>query len=243
MKLKVLGCGDAFASLGRFNTSFLLYGENKNVLVDCGASTLVQMEKEGVTPLDVDVIVITHFHGDHYGGIPFQMISNKMVYNRTKPLTIWGPSGVKKRVMDLQEAMYAGTSGIFDELKVTFKEYVADAWIGFDDIEVFSKEVVHSPPSNPHGVKIKLDDHVFAFSGDTEWTENLIDLADGSDLFVCECNNLNQDSPGHLSYKTILEKKSIMNTARLMINHMGAEVIGAESLEIERLEDGMVVEF
>ncbi|MFY0600621.1 MAG: MBL fold metallo-hydrolase [Cyclobacteriaceae bacterium] len=242
MILKVLGCGDAFASGGRFNTSFLLKG-SKNILVDCGASTLISMKKQGISPVDIDVIIVTHFHGDHYGGIPFQVISNKIEYNRSKPLIICGPKGVRERVYALQEAMYPGTMGLIEEIGISFQEYHADSWVDVGDLQIFAKEVIHSLPSSPHGIKVDIDGKMFAFSGDTEWTENLIALSDQSDLFICECNNLYEDSPGHLSYRTLLEKRSLFKTKRLMINHMGNDVLDVEEIEIERLKDGMEVSF
>lgn len=243
MKLKVLGCGDAFATGGRANTAFVLFGKEKNILIDCGASTLMRMKQENISPLAIDMIVITHFHGDHYGGIPFLMISNKLEYDRQKPLVICGPVGVRERVTQLQEAMYPGTAVLFETLNVTFEEFVTDSWKALDYVEILAKQVVHSPAAHPHGVKVKFENKTFAFSGDTEWTDHLIALSDGSDLFVCECNNLDSETAGHLSYQTLAAKKALFNTKRLMINHLGADVIDAEQLEIARMSDGMVVDF
>jgi ribonuclease BN (tRNA processing enzyme) len=243
MKLKVLGCGDAFASEGRFNTSFLIQSESMNILIDCGASTLIRMKQEGITALDIDVIIITHFHGDHYGGLPFQIISNKFEHNRTKHLSIFGPKGIKEKVYALQEAMYPGTSPLIDEMGVSVVEIKEDKWFNYSELSILLKPVKHSPPSNPHGVKVKLEDKIFAFSGDTEWTDALISLAKDTDLFICECNNLNEDSPGHLSYKTIISKADKLKTKRLMLTHMGSEVIAVPKMHFERLEDGMEVVF
>lgn len=243
MRLKVLGCGDAFASGGRFNTSFLLFDEGKNVMIDCGASTLIRLKQESINPTDIDTIIITHFHGDHFGGIPFLILSNKIEYDRKKPLIIWGPKGVKEKVVALQEAMYPGTSDLIDEMQVTFKEYIEDVWVEVGGISVFAKQVIHSPASNPHGVKVKLGNKIFAFSGDTEWTDHLIELAENSDLFICECNNFNEDSPGHLSYQKLIKKSFLFNAKRLMINHLGMNVLREDGLKIEKLDDGMEVEF
>lgn len=243
MKLTVLGCGDAFASDGRFNTSFLLTDQATNVLVDCGASTLVRLKQEGISPLDIDTIVITHFHGDHYGGLPFFIISCFVELGRVEPFTLIGPKGLKDKVYALQEALYPGTTHMIESLQVAFLEFNDLETIKHGDIQVYARAVTHAPPSNPHGVKVSWRDKVFAFSGDTEWNDSLIDLADGSDLFIIECNNLEEDSPGHLSYQTISKRRSEFNTKRLLLTHMGSPVIHAEDVDLERLQDGMTVDF
>ena len=243
MKLKVLGCGDAFGSEGRFNTSFLIIENDRNILVDCGASTLIRMKQEEYSALDIDVIIITHFHGDHYGGIPFQIISNKFEHSRTKSLTIFGPQGLKKKLIALQEAMYPGTEELLEEKHISIIEIEANKWIENSALSVMYIPVKHSPPSNPHGIKLKISGKIFAFSGDTEWTEALLTLAKDSDIFICECNNLKDDSPGHLSYRTIVTFAKKLETKRLLLSHMGTEVIHAPKLHFERLSDGMEINF
>lgn len=242
MKFTVLGCGDAFGSKGRYNTSFLLGSENEKVLVDCGATTLVRLKQLKIEIDQINTIIITHFHGDHYGGIPFLILSRYFEYEH-RPLTIIGPKGLEEKVHTLQEVLYPGTTNHFDSLDVTFIEYTAKETLQQGDITIHAREVTHSPPSNPHGVKLHWKGKTFAFSGDTSWNDSLIDLADGADLFVIECNNFENQTSGHLSYKEILEKKKQFNTKRLYLTHMGSEVINQRELEIDRLSDGKEIDF
>ena len=71
MQLQFVGCGDAFGSGGRFNTCFHLVGRGINALIDCGATSLVSMNKLAINRNDIDVIFISHFHADHIGALPF----------------------------------------------------------------------------------------------------------------------------------------------------------------------------
>ena len=71
VRLTVTGSGDAFGSGGRLNTCFYVESPDVNFLIDCGASVLPGLKKNQVKPHDIDLIMITHFHGDHYGGLPF----------------------------------------------------------------------------------------------------------------------------------------------------------------------------
>ena len=243
MKLTTVGCGDAFGSEGRFNTSFLLSDDQLNVLVDCGASTLLRLKQLNVSPESIDAVVITHFHGDHYGGIPFLTISNRFEYQRTRPLSIIGPKGVKDKVYKLQEAMYPGTSTLLDEMKVSFHEYTHELVRFHEFLEVRGLPVTHAQDSNPHGVQVKIKEKLFGFSGDTEWNENLTELSKDTDLFIVDCNHLHQDSVGHLSYKTIANRQKDLKTKRLLLSHMGSEVINTKGLAIDQLYDGLEIEF
>ena len=89
MQLQFVGCGDAFGSGGRFNTCFHITGERANLLVDCGASSLVAMKRFGIARDDIDVVLITHFHGDHFGGLPF-LVLDAQITGRRRPLIIAG---------------------------------------------------------------------------------------------------------------------------------------------------------
>lgn len=71
MKLTFVGCGDAFGSGGRFNTCFHIAATKTNFLIDCGASSLIAMKRFGIDRNAIDTILITHFHGDHFGGLPY----------------------------------------------------------------------------------------------------------------------------------------------------------------------------
>lgn len=240
-KLTVLGSGDAFASGGKYCTAFFIEANGKKVLLDCGATAFVRYKQMGMQAKDLDMVVISHFHGDHYGGLPFFVISAKVEQAREKPLTIVGPKGVKEQVYRLQDAMYPGTDVLLDELPFEFKEF-SDAWIEVNKMEVRAFPVKHSPPSNPHGVQLRWNEKLLSFSGDTEWSDNLPILAQDSEIMICECNNLDKESPGHLSYQTLLDKQELLPTKRLLLTHLGMEMLEAETSAYERLQDGQEIE-
>ena len=97
VQVRFLGSGDAFGSGGRFQTCLLLEGANDPLLIDCGASSLIAMKRAGVNPSEIGSIVLTHLHGDHFGGVPFLILDGQFS-RRERPLLIAGPPGVRARV-------------------------------------------------------------------------------------------------------------------------------------------------
>ncbi|NQZ78335.1 MAG: MBL fold metallo-hydrolase [Ekhidna sp.] len=243
MELLVLGCGDAFGNDGRFHTSFLVSQGQEKILLDCGASTLIRLKQENVDLEQISTIIITHFHGDHFGGLPFFLISSLFESSRRNPLTIIGPKGVEDRVLKLLEAMYEGTSERLQDLDISFQEYDSEIELLLDDKKIVAVPVDHSPQSNPHGVRVEWKGKTFAFSGDTSWTDKLLDLAKDSDLFICECNFVEQVAFGHLSYSELLEKQHLFQTKQLWLSHMANEVIYKTDFKLNRMKDGQRITF
>lgn len=243
MELTVLGCGDAFGSGGRNHTSFLLTEGKEHILLDCGASTLIRLKHEKINLEEISAIIITHFHGDHFGGLPFFFISSMFENPRTQPLTIVGPKGVQKRVHDLQEAMYEGTAVKMNQLDLTYLEYQQGIPTQLDNQKIMAWEVEHSPASVPHGVRLEWGEKKIAFSGDTSWTDALIPMANDTDIFICECNFMGGEPTGHLSYEELLSKEKLLNTKQLWLTHMSNEVIEAEDCNMKRLYDGQKILF
>lgn len=240
VKFKVIGSGDAFACKGKFNTCFYVSTTQSNFLIDCGATSLVALHQNGISTDDIDTIIITHFHGDHYGGIPFILLDARILKSREKPLTIISPPGCKKRLTTLIEALYPQTSDLLWKLNVDFIEYKEGKVINVNNIEIEAFPVIHSEPALPHAVRIKVEDKIIAYSGDTEWTDSLISVADGADLFIIECNFFDSKVGGHLDYSTILEHESDLKCSRLMLTHMGDEMFdNLSNIHHTWLEDGL----
>ena len=109
MKVRFLGSGDAFGSGGRFQTCIHVESGASQLLLDCGASSLIAMRRFGVDPQAIDTVILSHLHGDHFGGVPFLILDGQFK-RRTRPLLVAGPPGVEKRVRDAMEVFFPGSS-------------------------------------------------------------------------------------------------------------------------------------
>ena len=95
MRLHILGCGDAFGSGGRNQSGYLIEANDRLFLLDCGPTTLLAMKRAGFDPGRLDAILVSHLHGDHFGGIPFFFIEYLYRKPRFDTLTIAGPPGTR----------------------------------------------------------------------------------------------------------------------------------------------------
>src|ERR1700733_9104054 len=109
MQLRFVGCGDALGSGGRSNTCFHVTGESVNFLIDCGASSLPALKRLGIAREAIDLVLITHFHGDHFAGLPFLLLDAQFT-RRTRPLVIAGPQGIEQKLPAVMEALFEHSS-------------------------------------------------------------------------------------------------------------------------------------
>ncbi len=247
LQLQVLGCGDAFSSGGRLHTCFLLRGEARDgalppTLLDCGATSLSAMKGRGIEPATIRTILITHLHGDHFGGLPFLLSDAHYRARRTEPLTLAGPPGLAARLREAQEALYAGstTRGLAFELEIVELHERRSAEV--NGLAVTAFEVVHPSGAPSYALRIEHAGRVLVFSGDTEWTEVLVDATAGADLFICECNSYDRQIPNHLNYRELLAQRRRFGCRRMLLTHLGDDMLARDDLEIEALVEGRTYE-
>jgi ribonuclease BN (tRNA processing enzyme) len=240
--LRFLGCGDAFSAGGRLQTSFHLESGGEPLLIDCGATTLVAMKRLGIDSTSIGLVLLSHLHGDHFGGLPWLILDGQFA-KRTKPLVIAGPERTEERFLTAFEALYPGAPGAERPFEVSVVELPEREPCQLGPAIVTMFPVIHVAGTFPHALRIEYGGKVIAFSGDTEWTDVLFEVADGADVFVCECQEYERSVPGHLNYVTLAEKRPQLGCRRLIINHMGEAMLGRlDELDVEASEDGLTIE-
>lgn len=242
VSLRFIGCGDAFASGGRLNTCLLLDGGSDPVVLDCGATTLMALKRSGIAPEQLGYVALSHLHGDHFGGLPWLILDGRFA-KRTRPLVIAGPPTTRERLERAFEALYPGGFAAENPFELSFVEMDERTPYALGPATVTPFEVVHNSGAPSYALRVEYGGKVVAFSGDTEWTDNLLDAARGADLFVCECNYFDKQVPGHLDYRTLSDKRRQLECERLVLTHMSDDVLERlEQVDAEAAADGMVLE-
>ena len=225
MRLTVIGCGDAFGSGGRFNTCYMIEEGGARILLDCGASSLMALKARGIDINSIDGVILSHLHGDHFGALPFFLLDSQFHARRERPLTIAGPPGTKERLVAACEVFFPGSS----RNKWRFPLDVAEISVGVPDevlgFAVRTAEVIHKSGAPSTAVRLVRGGKVLAFSGDTEWTDALIPVADGADLLILECYDYARDLVGHMSYARLGEKRVELRARRIMLTHMNPTML------------------
>jgi ribonuclease BN (tRNA processing enzyme) len=242
MRIQFVGCGDAFGSGGRFNTCFHVVSANANFLIDCGATSLVALKRFGIERNAIDAILVTHFHADHFGGVPFFILDAQFA-KRSRPLTIAGPIGLKQAYTQVMEAAFRGSSHARRMFELSLVELSPDQCWMSHHIEVLPARVRHGEPDGPfHAYRISVENKIVAYTGDTEWTDALVPIGRGADLLIAEAYVFEKQVPLHLSYKTLVAKLGLIGARRLILTHMSDDMLGkADGVPHERAEDGLVV--
>jgi ribonuclease BN (tRNA processing enzyme) len=238
VKVRFLGSGDAFGSGGRFQTCIHVESGPSQLLLDCGASSLIAMRRFGVDPQAIDTVILSHLHGDHFGGVPFLILDGQFK-RRTRPLLVAGPAGVEKRVREAMEVFFPGSTRIERKFETRFVELADRVAVEVGPVHVTGFEVSHASGAPPFALRIAGEGKVVTYSGDTEWTESLVDAARGADLFIAEALFYDRRVKYHLDLATLLEHRARLECRRLILTHMGEDVLGRlDGLAIEAAEDG-----
>lgn len=246
MRLTVIGCGDAFGSGGRFNTCFLIEASQSTILLDCGASTMVALHARGLDPASIAGVILSHLHGDHFGGLPFFLLDAQFLTRRDKPLLIAGPPGTGSRLTAVMEVFFPGSGATKWRFPLQVEEIAVGPRRKLLGFAIQTTEVLHQSGAPSTAVRISDGQRILAYSGDTEWTDALFRVADEADLFIVECYDYERKLAGHMNWADLQSRLSQLNARRIMLTHMNPSMLKQQAKVRETgvilAEDGLVHE-
>ena len=220
LDLTFLGTGNAFAA-SRYWSSFLANGR---YLFDAPPTLLAHLKKLGKNPGDIEVVFISHFHADHFFGLPFLFLEYAELAPRSKDLTIVGPPGIAKRVEMVTELGYANVFRKRDRgYALRFVE-AGDGRTGeAAGCSFVARRVPHVPDLESFAYRVECPEGSVAYSGDATMCEALATLADNADAFVCECSGWGSNNGPHLTPEDVLKLRAAVSpSTRFLLTHVNA---------------------
>ena len=189
-------------------------------------------------------MLLSHLHGDHFGGVPFLVLDGQFAH-RTRPLHVAGPAGVRERVQAAMEVLFPGSTGVQRRFALHFHELADRQPRQFEPagLVVVPYEVVHASGAPALGLRVAWQGHTIAYTGDTEWTEALVELAQGADLLIAEGYTDQRRIRFHLDVATLQRYAGRLAARRVILTHLSAELLArADELGWETASDGMTLE-
>ena len=241
-ELLCLGTSDAFGSGGRRQSAYLVRAPSGTVLLDCGASTDIGLAILGVERDEIDTIILSHFHADHFGGVPLFLLGALHQDSRHKPLRIAGPPQVEARVRQAAAALGHPLERQEWSFPIHFRELPIGAQVEVGPVAVRTFPTRHSPDSHPLGIWIQAGARSLVYSGDTGWFDGLPARVNGAELFVCECTQVHRSFEFHLSLEELAGRRKEFDCGRHLLTHLGEEMRSLEDHDgFEVADDGLVI--
>ena len=220
MKLTILGSGTCIPHKQRGSSGYLLETPDSKILLDCGSGTTWKLEKISVNYLEIDHIFFSHIHPDHTGDlVPFLFATKYSHFkNREKPLYLWGGKGFTSFVDSLKKAY--GTWIEPEKLNVDELKGGSGA---FEDFRITAVKVPHIESSQAY--KIESSGKTLVYSGDTDFSESLINLSHKADLLIIECALANESlkMKGHLTPNEVIKTIHEAKPKKVLVTHLYPE--------------------
>jgi ribonuclease BN (tRNA processing enzyme) len=230
MKLTILGSGTSVPHPQRASSSHWLATSGGTILLDISADAAHRMAEEGLDWPNLDAIWISHFHLDHVGGLAPFLFSTKwapQTENRTKPLRIFGPKGLRA----ILEAIDNSNSyGLFEQrFPVEVVEVEPNA--EFEILPGLTANTMSTPHTNESlalGLKDE-DSKLFVYTSDTGFSEDLIPFAKEAALLLMECSfRRNKPVQKHLELADAMRLAHACAPEKAVLTHLYPEWDGVD---------------
>ena len=222
LQFTFLGTGNAFSPGGLCCSGFLVNGR---YLFDAPPQTLSSMSTIGIDPNDVDTVVLSHHHGDHFLGLPFLLLHWRWK-GRTRPVRIYGPRGTKRLATQIAEMVFPG---VLDGIGYDLEWYDLEPGraVCTNGLEIEPLEMTHdSGLELCLGYKAITGGRRFSYTGDTILCDSVLELAKGVEVMVSECASVADNVPVHMNLVDDMPKvrAALAPEAELILTHINPDV-------------------
>lgn len=192
---------------------------------------MIALKRLDLDPHSIDAVLVSHLHGDHFGGLPFLVLDQQFA-RRVRVLHVAGPTGLSDRLHEAMEVLFPGSSTVERRFVVKVHELREQEASRVGPAQVSTVQVVHPSGAPALGLRVNCGGRIIAYSGDTEWSESLVDLSRDADLFICEAYTVARSIKYHMSYAALQKRRAQLGCRRLVLTHVGPDLL-AHSPEIE----------
>jgi ribonuclease BN (tRNA processing enzyme) len=206
-------------------------------MFDAPPSALYGLKRAGLAIDHIETIFISHFHGDHFFGLPFLLLefafpsaAGSRTPRRTRDLTIVGPPGVGDMVERLGEMAFPTlltdrSPGGPQSYKRRYVELEPGTERAIGDLRVSAARMNHAEGSLALclGFRVEIDGRVLAYTGDSAWCDGLFAIGRGADVYVSDCNYATgRNLPEHLSLEEVRDLREKLDPrTELVLTHLG----------------------
>ena len=238
IKVTILGSGTPRVNIDRFSQSILIEHKNDKFLFDAGRGALLRLNQSRILPNEIENIFFTHLHSDHILGFS-DILMTGWVYHRQKPLNIFGPPGtinfvdstIKSFEEDIKVRSLPPESLNVENLKSNIEIIYDDFIYKKNGLTIETFAVKHEPFTYAFGFKIFNSKYCMVISGDTTYSEQVIEKSKNCDLLIHEIAHASEHTlekypkaKGVISYHTDASQVSkIINTVKprlTILNHV-----------------------
>jgi ribonuclease BN (tRNA processing enzyme) len=214
VKLTVLGCAGSFPSADSPCSSYLVEADGFRLLIDLGNGALGPLQRH-IGLYDVDAVVISHLHPDHWIDLCQYLVARKYAKGRVlPPLPVYGPARTAERVAAAYGEKGAA-DGVFDFRRL------AEGTFMIGPFQVTACLVNH--PVETYGLRLSHGGRTLTYSSDTGECDSLVALARDADVFLCEASYLDSqvNVPDlHLTGRGAGEHAARAGVKRLLLTHL-----------------------
>ncbi len=241
MRLTVIGCSPAWPNPGGAHSGYLVESAAGRLLLDCGPGVLGKLRARGNGWPQVDAIVISHWHLDHWGDlVPWVWGRMFGLGHGLQPPELWLPPDGIDELTHFGERF--GTPTMFEDT-FSLREYEEDTPFEAVGLTVTAIKVPHYTVPT-YAFRLGDGARTLAYSGDSAPSDALVEAAREADLFLCEATlesgSHDNDPRGHLSADEAVAAFEASGARRLLLTHRPQELALAEGLELA--QEGLELE-